>query len=360
MNAPFRAIYHDQTGQRYEAGIFISSVTITVRINRSGQVEDINWLGQEIVSLDTTAVPAKMVHRSGAYLTINDETLLQSIRKSFRHQPFVGGKLKTVASRPGNRLLIFLFSILAFLVLAYLFIVPWIGERVAMSFSKDWEVSLGNQMYQGIRQQYKIDSNQTVLINRFLQVTGFKLHYPVQVTVVKEKELNAFAIPGGNIVVFDEIIQKMNNAGQLAALLAHESAHIEKRHSLRNMFRVFSRRIFLMMIIGNDSGISSFLASQVDNLKNLEYSRSLETEADSYGISLLRENHINPTGMKQLMELLESATKGKEPSEFLNTHPVFRDRIRNIEEQGGLYEIDAEKMQELESLLTQLKKGTDW
>ena len=90
--------------------------------------------------------------------------------------------------------------------------------------------------------------------------------------------------------------------------------------------------MFLMMVIGNESGLAGFLVDNADNLKGLEYSRSLETEADNHGIGLMNSANINPAGMLGLMEMLQKETKGKEPAAFLSTHPVFKRRIENIKE----------------------------
>ena len=110
-----------------------------------------------------------------------------------------------------------------------------------------------------------------------------------------------------------------------------------------------------MMIIGNESGLAGFLVDNADNLKGLEYSRSLETEADNHGIGLMQSGNIDAKGMLRLMEILQQETKGKEPSAFLSTHPVFQSRIENIKVQinkSGAAEIEHRS---LDSLFIQLQ-----
>jgi len=84
-----------------------------------------------------------------------------------------------------------------------------IGERMAGRVSKEWETGLGNQMYDVMMQQYKIDPQLTSKLNRFYLATGFEVPYDIQITVIREPELNAFALTGGNIVVHDGILKKM-------------------------------------------------------------------------------------------------------------------------------------------------------
>ena len=100
--------------------------------------------------------------------------------------------------------------------------------------------------------------------------------------------------------------------------------------------------MFLLLLVGNDSGIISYLANNADALKGLEYSRALETEADDNGMRLMANSGLNTQGMMQLMELLQKETVGKEPAAFMSTHPVFKDRIENIQKQLLKYPAESE------------------
>jgi predicted Zn-dependent protease len=92
--------------------------------------------------------------------------------------------------------------------------------------------------------------------------------------------------------------------------------------------------MFLSLIVGSESGIASVVVDNANALKQLQYSRSLETEADNNGLQLMAKNNINVQGMLRLMTMLQKESSGGvEPSPFLSTHPVFKDRIHNIEKQ---------------------------
>ena len=214
---------------------------------------------------------------------------------------------------------------------------------------------MGENMSGNILSVLKVDSAKTQIINAFYRELRYNTSYPVEISVVESKEVNAFAIPGGNIVVYSSIINRIQTPEQLAGLLAHEASHIELRHSLRNLFRSLSRKMFLYLIIGNEAGIAGFLIDNADNLKGLEYSRSLETEADNNGIALMKKSGINPSGMLGLMNILAKETIG-EPAEFLNTHPVFSERIQNIKSQIGAAE-NIPPRNEIAELFNQLKAG---
>lgn len=359
MDKPYRAIYYNSSGQFFNATIFLSSITLSIRYTDHGQeLKDVYWLAEDIVSLDEEPLTSVINYRNKdgrmEKLVIRDPDLLQSIKKHFSHHRFVGGWKHHVMGSPKSKILL-LISIVGFLFIAgYSWFVPWLGERVARNISKEWEIGMGKAMHQSIMDKMKVDSSSSKLANDFYRELHFNISYPVEITVIESQEVNAFAVPGGNIVIYTAILNRLRKPEELAALLSHEASHIELRHSLRNIFRSMARKMFLMLIIGNESGVASFMVDNADNLKGLEYSRSLETEADNYGIRLLRTNEISPAGMLTLMEILKVETKGKEPAEFLNTHPVFKTRMENIKKQIQADRISTAPHKTLDSIFEKL------
>jgi predicted Zn-dependent protease len=294
-------------------------------------------------------------------LVIRDPELVQAIKKHFSRHQFVGGWKHHVLGNTRNKIALFISILLTLILVGYFWFMPWLGERVANNISKEWEVGMGAKMHQSLMAHYKIDSPRTKVINRFFKELRYNVNYPITITVVDSKEINAFAVPGGHIVVYRSILDRLKAPEELAALLSHEVSHIELRHSLRNIFRSMARKMFLLMVVGNESGLAGFLVDNADNLKGLEYSRSLETEADNYGISLMNSSNINPAGMLGLIEMLQQETKGKEPAAFLSTHPVFDKRTENIKEQIKRINNKGNE-DELLSIFAELQtsSNTDW
>jgi Zn-dependent protease with chaperone function len=340
MSKTFKAIYYDEFNHFYNATIFISSVTLTMRYrNENGQDIDRYWLGENIVSLEENELQSALIYKNESgrpeRLVIRDPELLQQIKYHFRHRKFAGKRFYLSSGKTRYRIIMILMMILLFLGCVYFFFVPWLGERVAMKFSKEKEISLGNQMYTSLASGLMIDNRKTKILNNFYRELNYKIDYPIEITVVKSDEVNAFAIPGGHIVVFDGILDQMKTPEQLAALLSHEGSHIQLRHSLRNIFRSMARKMFLLIILGGDAGIAGYLADRADDLKGLQYSRALETEADESGMTLMYQSGVNTEGMLQLMELLKKEGTGRETSALLSTHPVFESRIKNIRKNLG-------------------------
>ncbi|MBO9636478.1 MAG: M48 family metallopeptidase [Chitinophagaceae bacterium] len=325
------------------ATVILSTVTLTIRYtDEHNTIQEEHWLGDHIQQLETTPTGNILHYRypSGATSTLrfSDPELLKAIKKNFSHQKFAGNAPARAFNSLLSKLVLITGIICGLILIGYIWIAPWLGGKVADSFSKETEISIGQQMYDATIQGYKIDTAKTRLLNQFYRELNYKTGYPIEITVVQSPEVNAFAIPGGHIVVYDAILDNMKTPEELAALLGHEASHVELRHSLNGLFRNLARQMFLALIIGSDSGITSVLVENADKLKGLQYSRELETNADDNGLKLMYENKVDTEGMVRLMNLLNDASKGQGTVvNFLSTHPVFEKRVANVKEQLKKY-----------------------
>lgn len=125
-------------------------------------------------------------------------------------------------------------------------IVPWAGLKL---IKPKTETELGEKMYQSMMQSETIDHRRTKLLQEFAQSMQLSSTYPIKVTVVKSKEINAYAIPGGNIVVYTGILKAMKSPDELAALLGHETAHINDRHSLKSILRSAATGLIVSVVL---------------------------------------------------------------------------------------------------------------
>jgi Zn-dependent protease with chaperone function len=349
------ATYYNQGGRFYQASIFVSTVTVTIRYrDEQHQEKDVHWLEKDIIAFEERGAEAELQYRNAQgqleRLVMRDQDLIASVKKNLRHNRHIGKVHHRLFNTMGSKVAIVFGIVVAVILIVYLWFVPWLGERIAMNFSKEYEISLGEQMYKSMAGTFKIDAGKTKVLNEFYRQLHYQVDYPIQITVVESGEMNAFAIPGGHIVVYDAILERMKTPEELAALLGHEASHIALRHSLRNMFRSLARKMFLSLVIGSDAGIVAVLVDNADNLKGLEYSRSLETDADNNGLKLMSKSGIDVQGMVRLMELLKKESGSAQPAAFLNTHPVFNDRIENIKEQVRRLPATSKEQPELKKL----------
>ncbi len=188
--------------------------------------------------------------------------------------------------------------VVALIAVAYLFlnkIVPSIALRV---ITVKQEISLGNEFYSSFTANEEIDSTETFILQKFTNDLKLSDQYPIRVTVVKDSVVNAFALPGGHLVVYSGIIKQMENPKELVALLSHEASHVNKRHSLKSILSRLTSSFIVSLFTKDINGMSKGLIDNVNMLRVLSYSRELETEADNEGMKLMVRNNVNPAGMK--------------------------------------------------------------
>jgi predicted Zn-dependent protease len=155
--------------------------------------------------------------------------------------------------------------------------------------------------------------------------------YPFHLIVLDESDINAFAAPGGPIVILRGLLRRTETPEELAGVLAHEAQHVIKRHSTRAILQQASTGLVIAALTGDVSGAAAFGLHAAANLGMLRYSRAHETEADEEGMRMILDAGIDPAGMLAFYELL--ARKGPElPGvlSYVSTHPATDDRIQRL------------------------------
>ncbi|WP_185196564.1 M48 family metallopeptidase [Pontibacter sp. Tf4] len=220
-------------------------------------------------------------------------------------------------------------SLLVLAIVLFVWGIPALAEKAAAHFPEEYERAMGEQLYHQMMMGHTVDSAKTAALQEYVAALHVESDFPVQVTVVKNDQVNAFAIPGGFVVVHDAILDEMEHHEELAGLLGHEIGHVQMRHSTKALARSLSYYMLLSILFGDVSGIAAVIVDNASTLTNLEYSRSAETDADKAGLELLVQNNLNPQGMVWLMERLQS--DAPEFLKFISTHPATQDRINEIE-----------------------------
>jgi Zn-dependent protease with chaperone function len=159
--------------------------------------------------------------------------------------------------------------------------------------------------------------------------------------VVNDKSVNAYAAPGGLVVVHTGLLERATSVDQLAGVLAHEMTHVTQRHSVRQIVYNQGLTTTLQWVIGVPDGVAVTLAGAAANLSGLKFSRDQETEADRGGIELLRKARLPASGLPSFLELL-AQQQGNLPS-FLSTHPADKERsaaLQKLIADGGQWETE--------------------
>jgi len=156
-----------------------------------------------------------------------------------------------------------------------------------------------------------------------------------QVSLIKSPEMNANCGPGGKIIFYSGLIDKLNlNDDEIAAVMGHEIAHALREHSREQMSKAYSIELAktgVGALLGVDQNTMSMVSAAVNYGMVLPNSRSAETEADLIGIELAARAGFDPNGAVTLWQKMEKAG-GKGPAEFMSTHPSSDTRIQNLQQ----------------------------
>ena len=198
-------------------------------------------------------------------------------------------------------------------------------------FSSKEEVQAGQQASEQVRKQLPVLPDSST-VSQYVQRLGAELaahapgeKWPYSFHVVNQKEINAFALPGGPIYVNLGTIQAADNEAELAGVMAHEISHVVQRHGTRAASKQMMAQLPLSVLgglMGNGAlsqmaqlGISFGVGSYF--LKN---SRQAESEADLLGTDIMYDTGFNPRAMADFFEKIEKEGGGGGP-QFLSDHP---------------------------------------
>jgi predicted Zn-dependent protease len=155
-----------------------------------------------------------------------------------------------------------------------------------------------------------------------------------EVNTLTTKELNAYCMPGGKIMVYTGLIEQLNlSDAELAAVIGHEMAHALREHSRERISRLQAQQIALAgvaVVTGAGEGAIG-LANQVASVTfQLPHSREQESEADTIGLELMARAGYDPNAAVSVWKKMIAANQGGTP-QFLSTHPSPQTRIEDLQ-----------------------------
>ncbi|MBW0177840.1 M48 family metallopeptidase [Sediminibacterium sp.] len=217
-------------------------------------------------------------------------------------------------------------------IIAYFIMARVIPAAALKIITTEQEAEIGNSFYRSLMTTEEKDTAATRIVNEFASRLYLSEKYRIRITVIKETEVNAYALPGGNIVLYTGILETMDDPDMLVALLGHEATHINERHSLQSMLSAMSMSLLRSMILSGFGDVGSIVLEHAGTLEQLSYSRKLEREADRKGMELMIRNEVNPVGMKKLMTGLQEANDNLPGIfSFISTHPMSDERIKTAD-----------------------------
>lgn len=218
----------------------------------------------------------------------------------------------------------------------YLWGIPAAASVVAARVPVAWEESLGSAVVDSMMQPEKRCTEPEGVraldgLVATLAAAAPPSSYTFRAQVADLKIVNAFAVPGGHIVVLRGLLEESRRPEELAGVLAHEMEHVLQRHSTKAIVQHVSTGLLLAALTGDVTGPMAYGLESARVLGQLRYSRGAEEEADVEGMKLLIAAGLDPQGMVDFFEGLER--KERDPSgafKFLSSHPGTADRVARL------------------------------
>lgn len=141
---------------------------------------------------------------------------------------------------------------------------------------------------------------------------------------------NALALPGGTVILTDELIRLFPSQDVQAGVLAHEIGHIVEQHGMKQLYRSLGIAVLVTLMAGDTVAIVEEIVLEGNLLLSLNFSRESEREADEFGVTLASEAGYDPAGLVTFFEWI-IAEMG-DTSSWLSTHPSSAERVERLQE----------------------------
>lgn len=145
---------------------------------------------------------------------------------------------------------------------------------------------------------------------------------------------NAFAMPGGTIIVTDDLIRDFPDDDVIAGVLGHEMAHVSERHVLAQLYRAGTTYLLITLIAGDPGPFLRDVLAEGNALAALSYSRKQERQADRLGIATARAAGHDGAALADFFQALRDQ-HGDDDMGWLSTHPALDERIDRIRALSG-------------------------
>jgi predicted Zn-dependent protease len=217
-----------------------------------------------------------------------------------------------------------LIALICYLLLGLL--VDWAAEHLPVR-AETWLGTKAAEQFPG-QPSPALQQRLDLLLDR-VPVDSPLHEYSFRVSLQETPEVNAFALPGGRIVVFSGLLDQLESENELTMVLAHELGHYAHRDHLRRLGRGFGVTAAAMLLLGTDSVVTDFI-SQAFLTFEAGYSRTQEIAADGHGLKLLVARYGHAGGAVDLFRRMKDRSQTGIAALFAS-HPHPDDRIAALE-----------------------------
>src|SRR3569623_2053002 len=223
---------------------------------------------------------------------------------------------------------------------------PVTGEKQRVAMSPEQEVALGVQSAPQMAAQFGGPLPEAAVqgyvkeIGRRLVAASAAKNSPSRFDfhVLRDPEpINAFALPGGQIIITAALLKRLENEAQLAGVLGHEIGHVIGRHSAEHLAKAQLKQglVNAAGIAGSSEYSSGQAAAKIANMVgskvNMHFGRADELESDVLGVHYMGDAGFDPRALNEVMQILAESRSGSPQPEFLSTLPDPGNRTQRIE-----------------------------
>jgi predicted Zn-dependent protease len=232
--------------------------------------------------------------------------------------------------------------IIKFLVLAGLFFSCWLllsridfMNRYGISeLSDENETKIGEYILDEIKDRYDVIRNDSICVMvdsikiRICNAAGIDVE-TINVLILDDTEINAFALPGDHLVINKGLIMYTESPEELAGVMAHEIAHLHFDHITKRLLREVG--ISMLFVIASGGSNSQVIGEVIRTLSSRAFDREQETEADMEGLKMLKKASVDPEPFANfLFRLSQDKRSIADEMTFFSTHPASSERASEI------------------------------
>ena len=230
-------------------------------------------------------------------------------------------------------------GIVVVIVLLFWLGLPWLARLAAGHIPAEWEKTLAAGMLSSLEAKgFKpsiITIDEQIRYRKLFDAlaNGSSYGNPMTLEFRSWTDPNAFAIPGGTVVVTDQMLALMSTDDEFSAVIAHEIGHLEKRHGIRSVLQQGGAWMVLGLLVGDTSGLSAIATALPVTLVDSAYSRNFEREADTYAFARMQQLRISPGAFAKLMRKMQAQAALGEANalKYFSSHPPTDERIEAAE-----------------------------
>jgi Zn-dependent protease with chaperone function len=217
---------------------------------------------------------------------------------------------------------------------------PWLAGLAARNMPVDWEKQLSASTLSsledsGFKPSTRSEADQRKykkLFDTLAKASDYGL--PIELYFRSWTDPNAFAVPGGTVVITDQMLELMTDEDEFLAVMAHEIGHLEKRHGVRSVLQESGTWIAISFMVGDSSALGTLATALPATLMSSSYSRDFEREADEVAFVKLKAIGKSPRAFASLMRKMQAKVEGADGSalKYFSSHPPTDERINAAEQ----------------------------